>query len=184
MTSDQGSDQSFRHNCASIAVGNSTPDTWGDALAAATSAPHAPGQTIYCWRCDQPKTEADFYPSDLRNRSKRCKDCRNEIQRNRWLACKTLVDQLKDIDCPDCGLRWPPECMEFDHRDPAQKDVALSKIIASGSMSRLQRELIKGEFLCANCHRIRTGGFGYRRGLTGRAKAGEWLEVHQGQVSA
>jgi hypothetical protein len=136
------------------------------------------GPTVFCLVCSTAKPETDYYPSDLRMRVRRCKECRNAIQRERWQACRDLVDRLKDIDCPDCGLRWPPMCMEFDHRDPAMKDICLSKIIASGSMKRLLVEVTKGEFLCSNCHRIRTSNFDYRRGFTGRAKPGEWLEAH------
>ncbi len=136
------------------------------------------GPTILCSRCHTPKPPAEYYESDLRRRIRRCRACRIDVQRERWSACKALVDQLKDVPCPDCGIRWPAECMEFDHRDPAEKDIALSAIVASGSMARLERELTKGEFVCANCHRIRTGNFAYRTGLTGRGKAGEWLVVY------
>jgi hypothetical protein len=146
------------HNGHSIGLMNS----YDAVMATLATSPRPKRPTVYCIGCSLSKPETDYYPSDLRIRIKRCKKCRNRAQRERWMACKNLVDQLKDIDCPDCGLRWPRMCMEFDHIDPANKDIALSKIIASGSMRRLKAELAKGQFLCSNCHRIRTGGFRYR----------------------
>ena len=126
--------------------------------------------TIYCLKCQTPKPADDYYPSSLRIGQRQCRQCRNEAQRRRWQECKALVDQLKAeaSPCRDCGNDWPPLCMEFDHRDPSTKDIALSVIVASGSMPRLLAELDKGEFVCAFCHRIRTDAFRYRVGATGR----------------
>lgn len=166
-------------NDTSIALVNSVPsDPLANVISELTTG-QAAKPTVLCGRCLTPKAPHDYYPSDQRKGIRRCKDCRNEVQRQRWTECKTLVDQLKDIDCPDCGIRWPSECMEFDHRDPAEKDIALGRIVASGSMARLTRELTKGEFVCANCHRIRTGNFAFRTGMTGRAKPGQWVEAHR-----
>lgn len=172
------------HNDTSIALMNSEhmTDRLADVITRATTAGPAPA-TFLCSRCLTPKAPHEFYPSDQRRRIRRCKDCRNEVQRQRWIECKALVEKLKDIPCPDCGIRWPPQCMEFDHRDPAEKDISLSQIVASGSMTRLTRELTKGEFVCANCHRIRTGNFAYRTGFTGRARPGQWAEAHQHERS-
>ncbi len=137
--------------------------------------------TLFCLMCHTPKPLDQFYRSDIERRSARCKQCRNAVQRERWQRCKALVDSLKDTPCPDCGIHWPTECMEFDHRDPAEKDIAISRIVASGSMSRLERELAKGEFVCSNCHRIRSTMWGSRIGATGRATKGEFLRriAHQ-----
>lgn len=134
----------------------------------------------WCIPCSTAKPLTDFYPSAVRNGTKRCKDCANAQQRARWQACKTLVDSLKDAGpCPDCKIKWPPLCMEFDHRDPSEKDINLSSIVASGSMPRLLAELAKGEFVCACCHRIRTEGFKYRTGYVGRATSGEFLRHYK-----
>lgn len=177
MSHDHRQHRKAPHKDHSISLMNSDPtvtDRLTDIITNLTTGPKGP-PTILCGRCLVPKREAEYYESDLRRKIRRCRPCRIEVQRERWQACKALVDGLKDIDCPDCGLRWPPECMEFDHRDPAAKDIALSAIVASGSMSRLRAELVKGEFVCSNCHRIRTGGFRYRLGFTGRGKPGEFL---------
>ena len=29
--------------------------------------------------------------------------------------------RIKDVACADCGRRFPPYVMDFDHRDPSQK---------------------------------------------------------------
>jgi len=67
---------------------------------------------------------------------------------------RELLDMLKDEPCMDCGKRFSPECMDFDH-------VRGRKRIAIGphkrcSWKRLEKELAKCDLVCANCHRTRT----------------------------
>lgn len=67
---------------------------------------------------------------------------------------RRLVDSLKDNPCVDCGLRFPPECMDFDH-------VRGIKLFQIGQMGHrrpdaLLEEIEKCDVVCANCHRIRT----------------------------
>jgi len=35
-----------------------------------------------------------------------------------WRAHARLLDALRDVPCVDCGRRFPPCAMDFDHRDP------------------------------------------------------------------
>ena len=56
--------------------------------------------------------------------------------------------------CADCGNKYPPECMEFDHlRD---KKGYISDMIRTEAREALLEELEKCELVCANCHNIRT----------------------------
>lgn len=62
-----------------------------------------------------------------------------------------VIEQLKDVPCTDCGKRYHPWAMEFDH-------VTQKK---TGNVSRLPldaalREVGLTEVVCANCHRVRT----------------------------
>lgn len=69
------------------------------------------------------------------------------------------IKQVKNIPCTDCGKRYPPYVMDFDHRDPSQKLYIVSEIVnRSVSMTRLKDEIIKCDVVCSNCHRERTFG--------------------------
>jgi hypothetical protein len=59
------------------------------------------------------------------------------------------------LQCVDCGQNHPAT-LEFHHLDPSQKEVNISRLIAtSSSLRRLKEEMAKCVVLCANCHRIR-----------------------------
>ena len=69
---------------------------------------------------------------------------------------KVWLDSLKDVPCIDCGGRFPPECMDFDHvRGEKSFNVGHG---ADRSQIQLAAEIAKCEVVCANCHRIRTAG--------------------------
>ena len=57
----------------------------------------------------------------------------------------------------DCGGRFPPYAMDFDHRDPEAKlfDVAAGKSMLK-NRALLEAEVAKCDVICANCHRRRT----------------------------
>jgi hypothetical protein len=58
--------------------------------------------------------------------------------------------------CADCG-ESDPIVLEFDHRDPSQKDDNIGDAYHGGwSLSRLLAEAAKCDVVCANCHRRRT----------------------------
>ena len=68
---------------------------------------------------------------------------------------QSRVDVLKDNPCVDCGQKFPPECMDFDHLEDKWLNVA--KIVSQGySFDKVLEEITKCELVCANCHRIRT----------------------------
>lgn len=68
---------------------------------------------------------------------------------------KEMVYREKDKPCADCGIKYPPYVMQFDHLDPQVKNFT----IGSGSSLRTERileEISKCEVVCANCHAERT----------------------------
>lgn len=76
-----------------------------------------------------------------------------------WAAARvervrTILHDLKDRPCADCGNRFPPECMDFDHIR-GEKRAGIAQI-AHYKGAVLEAELAKCELVCANCHRIRT----------------------------
>lgn len=70
-----------------------------------------------------------------------------------------FVNSLKNKQCMDCGIVYPPYVMDFDHRDPSEKINTISRIIRDmWSKKRILSEIEKCDLICANCHRIRTHG--------------------------
>lgn len=76
-------------------------------------------------------------------------------QADRYRRNAEWVGDLKSRPCMDCGGVFPPECMDFDHRDPSQK-VRRIGVMMTQSRERLASEIAKCDLVCANCHRIRT----------------------------
>ena len=75
----------------------------------------------------------------------------------RELERRAYVDAAKDVPCMDCEGRFPPEAMDFDHRDPATKEFSVSSAAHHGiGWDRILAEIEKCDIVCANCHRVRT----------------------------
>jgi hypothetical protein len=79
-----------------------------------------------------------------------------EVRRARWRWHADLLDQLRDVPCSDCGGRFPPCAMDFDHRDSTSKVQGVTRMIARASIERILAEVDKCDIVCANCHRVRT----------------------------
>lgn len=77
-------------------------------------------------------------------------------RRARWRRQAAMLDQLRDVPCADCGGRFPPCSMDFDHREPAQKQSSVPAMIGRAGDARILAEAAKCDIVCANCHRIRT----------------------------
>jgi hypothetical protein len=61
--------------------------------------------------------------------------------------------------CKDCGRKYHPVMMEFDHRVPMEK-TALVSALMNFSPNRIMEEINKCDLVCSNCHQYRT----YTRG--------------------
>lgn len=79
-------------------------------------------------------------------------------ERAKWYraVCSEVVAALKNRPCSDCGLRFDPVAMDFDHvRGNKRKDVSV--MAHTGYPLRLiLAEIVKCELVCSNCHRVRT----------------------------
>lgn len=118
------------------------------------------------------------YPAALITQSRRCKSyCRKTMKksstyfRDVWYpknrkkhialvraSVKKVVAEiatLKDSPCTDCGGKFHPSAMEFDHVR-GKKLGNISEMAARGSRRMALREIQKCEVVCANCHRVRT----------------------------
>jgi hypothetical protein len=79
--------------------------------------------------------------------------------RERRAEFKAVVDALKNVPCTDCGVSYPSRVMEFDHLDPKDKKINISRAVGKTTTWASQRavleEIKKCQVVCANCHRLR-----------------------------
>lgn len=69
---------------------------------------------------------------------------------------KQYVDKLKsETPCMDCGNKFPPVAMDFDHRDGNEKYKNVSQLLKY-SWLKMLAEIDKCDIVCSNCHRVRT----------------------------
>lgn len=105
-----------------------------------------------------------------------CKGCQREYSRNHYQAnkeqhierrrrnkygqrvkCREFINQVKDRPCMDCGVKYPPPVMQFDHRDPSTKKFTISQFAGGdANLEAIKEEIAKCDVVCANCHAIRT----------------------------
>lgn len=78
-----------------------------------------------------------------------------ERYKERTAEARQFVNRMKDSPCVDCGGKFPPVCMDFDHLRDKKMDVAVM-VNRAMSISEIGAEIEKCELVCANCHRIRT----------------------------
>jgi hypothetical protein len=66
------------------------------------------------------------------------------------------IDEQKRCPCADCGGRFPPFLMDFDHVRGTKVTILAKLRSGRASMSKIEAEIAKCEVVCANCHRLRT----------------------------
>jgi hypothetical protein len=81
---------------------------------------------------------------------------RLEEKRRYWRGHAKLLEQLRDVPCADCGVRFPSYVMQFDHRDSSAKNYTVTRMIGRTGRARILEEAAKCDIVCANCHRERT----------------------------
>jgi hypothetical protein len=70
---------------------------------------------------------------------------------------RALVLAAKAKPCTDCGGRWHPLVMEFDHLPGAKKVANLGDLrVRKCGRDTILAEIAKCEVVCPTCHRIRT----------------------------
>jgi hypothetical protein len=70
---------------------------------------------------------------------------------------RALVVAAKDKPCADCGGRWHPLVMEFDHLPGSEKRLCIGAARARKfGWKSMRAEIAKCEVVCPTCHRIRT----------------------------
>ena len=123
-----------------------------------------------CYKCKLEKPLKDF---NKLSRSKDgyqplCRDCDNKQTKERYYKKpdyyknyakqykrKTInfLNKVKSNPCADCGKRYHPVCMDFDHMGEKRFNISQVKHLSIKSISK---EIKKCELVCSNCHRLRT----------------------------
>lgn len=128
-----------------------------------------------CSRC---KTKKDFSGFPRRAKAKDglsswCTSCFSEHARNKYAESshernrkkknqKNVVNKSRDLiynyllehPCIVCG-ESDPIVLEFDHRDPSEKESNVSELLKF-SANKVKQEIEKCDVMCANCHRRKT----------------------------
>lgn len=77
-------------------------------------------------------------------------------KRQRQRTRKLLTEYLLNNPCELCG-ESDPIVLEFDHINPLEKTVTISRLISGHpSWQKVLNEINKCRVLCANCHRRHT----------------------------
>ena len=93
----------------------------------------------------------------------RCMICYKEYVRRKTdkrAKIKEVLAIERGCRCLDCNNTFEPKLLDFHHRDPNQKDFAISDFFrfAAGGVSRkelIEEEAEKCDMLCPVCHRRR-----------------------------
>lgn len=87
---------------------------------------------------------------------KRREDLYAAQKRHRQKIRAHLFEFLSTQSCIDCG-EADPIVLEFDHIDGKDKFKDVAKLLSGHySWLTIQREIVKCEIRCANCHRRKT----------------------------
>jgi hypothetical protein len=126
-----------------------------------------------CGKCKVATPIEAFEPRAKGGRQGYCKPCldaykREYYQRNKaaYVAralkygdhLKEVLRSAKDRPWVDCGMKYPPYVMDFDHRPGETKLFNVADLNARRwiSVEALLAEIAKCDLVCANCHRERT----------------------------
>jgi hypothetical protein len=126
------------------------------------------GLIYECYLCPGDKTLQEM--TQTSQKPYICKVCKREeskksYQRNkltyqaraprRRFESRNMITKLKSEPCVDCKTKFHFCQMDFDHRDPTEKRLPISRMGLMGINSIL-KEIAKCDLVCANCHRDRT----------------------------
>jgi hypothetical protein len=81
--------------------------------------------------------------------SYRTSTIKSRHKRHQW-----LYELKKNLKCSKCPENHPA-CLDFHHRDPADKSANISQMVRGKGCSQesILEEIAKCDVLCSNCHR-------------------------------
>lgn len=78
----------------------------------------------------------------------------NEHKKNRRMEMKELIEKKKGFPCVVCNKKFPPEAMDFYHRDNDDKRFRIGDAANSiYSLEKLEEEISKCDLYCGNCRK-------------------------------
>lgn len=111
------------------------------------------GKAVCCKEC-QRAYNRDHYANNKAYYVAKA-EVRNDEQSARL---KLIIDEAKDRPCIDCGRKFHPCAMDFDHVRGVKESSIAHMRSHKVSEDRLRAEMAKCEVRCAVCHRLRTHG--------------------------
>jgi len=121
-----------------------------------------PEYTRVCSYCQEPREP--LHQQHRPNRGKLiCNRCARRsygadrrVAARRYQRGKALLEELKSGPCVDCGKRYIPRAMHFDHRDPSTKRYNISRLVSANRIAAILAEVAKCDLVCVLCHAYRT----------------------------
>src|SRR3972149_7854428 len=115
-----------------------------------------PEGTKRCFDCKQILSKDNFYKSRNSHHC-RCKSCfskygKNNIKKYNKLWEKILQEKDR-LTCIYCGYNKCFAALDFHHKDPQVKLLAVAQIIRRVPSKKALEEIDKTITLCSNCHR-------------------------------
>lgn len=98
--------------------------------------------------------EAEYQRNYKLNNPQRRAEQSIKSSRKLYKKFRLFLNKIKDVECLDCKIKYPPPAMDFDHRDPSNKSFNISEA-RHINKNLLLKEIRKCDIVCANCHRIR-----------------------------
>jgi hypothetical protein len=103
--------------------------------------------------CAYARENRDSVNATQRARRRRNADVTRAQARARCADKRAWVASIKAADgCLLCGEQ-EPDCLDFHHLDPTQKEFRIATACVGSSKERIAEEIRKCVVLCANCHR-------------------------------
>ena len=111
--------------------------------------------TKICSKCHKELPVSNFHKNGFNRQNNPkyrgyCKDCANQIERDRYKKKKSFAEAQKQC-CIKCG-ETRPYVLDFHHIEKINKDFTVGKM-KKGSLNVIQKEINKCVALCSNCHR-------------------------------
>lgn len=124
-----------------------------------------------CTKCKTGKPESEFNVKQGTKKQAYCRTCQSEYHKQHYRdnrkayhaagkasrrRVREELDRLKDKPCADCGEKYPPWVMDFDHPEGCEKLGNVSQLAVNTGRHIVLTEAQKCDVVCANCHRQRT----------------------------
>lgn len=116
-----------------------------------------------CTICEKSLDLDNFRVSKLNKKKIRyqCKTCeKQQAKELRQYKMKWIHEYKLKQGCKNCGYNVNPYALQFNHRNPFEKDSSLKSerkaFKINWSLTKIKNEIEKCDVLCANCHAIHT----------------------------